>query len=451
MDIAQKKLLKTSLDEMRMSQLKDANLSGGLADADLVHGSLDLISRQITGFTSRGATAIGNLARSLRLASLTAQRRASTATVSRVIASEIIARWKGRTYESLTADELETFDKVLVEWFEKQDRVRTHAVPCTITPFYSEPFSVGPTRFVHMHDFPPKTMGLPEDFPKNDPLGAALIDFGRQHWAPWIAVVAVPGREEKQSVRTADIAVDIALAILQLTVGPDLRRISRATARSGPLWRVDWHLTDEQIGGGTSNQEPARSLSQPVFAGILEKYQPALSGMGRRLEDFLAGTSAVASLDESWCNAAYWYHQALGEDLETVAIAKLETCMEVLLSAESTSGSTRRLLEAFSALWGLSRDDTVGDDPSDCITAGQMVDSIVTARSRILHGTWPTLGTDMPSAKGKGPCSFALAEMLAKRLLVDTSAYLDAYVEAGGKDCPISDFLFWVQNNRDPT
>ena len=50
----------------------------------------------------------------------------------------------------------------------------------------------------------------------------------------------------------------------------------------------------------------------------------------------------------------YWLHQALAESIDTIAIAKLETALEVLLRAESSRGSEQRMLEILSAFftWG---------------------------------------------------------------------------------------------------
>ena len=56
--------------------------------------------------------------------------------------------------------------------------------------------------------------------------------------------------------------------------------------------------------------------------------------MGRRLSAYLEATSVVPDLDEAWCNVMYWFHEAMAECLDTVAVAKLETSIEVLFRAE---------------------------------------------------------------------------------------------------------------------
>ncbi len=56
--------------------------------------------------------------------------------------------------------------------------------------------------------------------------------------------------------------------------------------------------------------------------------------------------NAVAVLERE---AQSWLHQALAESIDSIAIAKLETALEVLLRVESSKGSTKRMLEVLDA------------------------------------------------------------------------------------------------------
>jgi hypothetical protein len=80
-------------------------------------------------------------------------------------------------------------------------------------------------------------------------------------------------------------------------------------------------------------------------------------------------TSPVAGLDEAWCNTTYWYHEALGEILDTIVVAQLETAIEVRFRAESISGRKRRLLGSFEAIFGMMEGDFINQ--SSKITVGQ--------------------------------------------------------------------------------
>jgi hypothetical protein len=62
------------------------------------------------------------------------------------------------------------------------------------------------------------------------------------------------------------------------------------------------------------------------------------------VRSFTSGTFRLPLLEQAWCDAAYWLHEALAEQIDAIAIAKLETALEVLLRAENNSGSNQRLL-----------------------------------------------------------------------------------------------------------
>jgi len=194
------------------------------------------------------------------------------------------------------------------------------------------------------------------------------------------------------------------------------------------------------------NLGPALDYSPDFIVQHLDSSKPLLESMGRRLGAYLAATSALPNLDEAWCNAAYWYHEALAERLDTVAVAKLETAMEVLLGAESVTGSKKRLLEGFEALFGLQKDGQV--NPPNPVTVDQLVVAITTARSRILHGTWPTLHFDLPTAKGKPTVAYSDVEFLTRMLLLNFSVQMDAYQDAGQTGDTTEALLSWANAAR---
>jgi Resolvase, N terminal domain len=83
--------------------------------------------------------------------------------------------------------------------------------------------------------------------------------------------------------------------------------------------------------------------------------------------------------------------------LDSIAVAKLETVIEVLLGAESSRKSEKRLCEALHAFHGVSENDPIATDPS--VTIKQYVKGIVGPRSRFLHGTWSTLGENAEATR----------------------------------------------------
>ena len=226
-----------------------------------------------------------------------------------------------------------------------------------------------------------------------------------------------------------------------------MRQLSRATGRAAPSWRVDVSQTSlGNLNIKTSNQMPGLARAPELIAQHLVGIRPALESTGRRLEGFLTATSPLPELDSAWCNAAYWYHEALAETLDTVAVAKLETAIEVLFRAENMSKSKRRLLDSFDAMFGLAPGDFL--DPGKTVSVEQIVIAITTARSRVLHGTWPTLHSDLPTQTGRLTARYADVEALARTLLLHFSIYLDSYQQAGNTDDNTEAFIAWMKAGR---
>jgi hypothetical protein len=275
-----------------------------------------------------------------------------------------------------------------------------------------------------------------------------LIELAVQRYANWIALVDVPGRAIDESNNAAVIAADIALAAVQLVCpGDDMRGLARATGRAAPVWRAG--VSKESSGSintATTNRLPALARAPELLVQHLALARPLLESMGRRLAAYLAATSPLPDLDEAWCNAAYWYHEALAEKLDTVAVAKLETAIEVLFRAENMSLSKQRLLRSFDAIFGLKGSDPL--NPASTVTVEQLVIAITTARSRVLHGTWPTLQTDLPTAKGEHSVTYGDVESLTRMLLLQFSAHIDAYQAAGMTDDTTDALVAWIKNER---
>lgn len=452
------------------------SLSDVLQRNDVHNASINLRTLTATGFSRDGVKAIIGLAKTFRPSSGQNSYKASNATLAKFIAGEIITLWKTRSAASLSVADFDQLHAAVDAWFAMQTQVRQHIVPCTLFPHRVGSFAVGPVTFHHLHDLPTESFGISRDefWPKPPPhwkqwlrnVWAALrekpvvavkpggfhfeqiIELAIQRHAHWMALVDVPGRAMAESISTADLAADIALAAVQLVCpGDDMRGLARATGRAAPVWRAD--LSKVSGGGlsiGTSNRVPALARTLELIVQHLGSVTPVLESMGRRLAAYLAATSPLPDLDEAWCNAAYWYHEALAESLDTVAVAKLETAIEVLFRAESMSGSKQRLLDSFDAIFGLKGSDLI--NPPSTVTVEQLVVAITTARSRVLHGTWPTLHNDLPTAKGKPAVSYADVEFLARMLLLQFSVQMDAYQDAGKTEDTTEALVAWMKAER---
>lgn len=447
-----------------------------LSTEGIVSASLNLADGTATGFTHAGLESLGTLARSIRQSRETYSHLASNSTVVKVLARQLRSLLKTRASNSLAEEDFDTLDSSVHDWFQSLTRVRKHFIPCVIAPYPAQPFTIGPVTFRHISQLSRDELGMwghtrPTARPKSpenwlqrlfskllnkdkkttapsEPQHESLLRFIRERNSPWIATVLICGRAEEESLAAADIAADISLAILQLALPSfSLRQIARATARSSPLWRAQaWKPSDGRIRERVINQEPARTISQDLFAAGIFSARDALESMGRRLASYTDSVSLLPALDEAWCNATYWYHEALAEHLETVAIAKLETSIEVLFRSESMSGSRKRMLESLDAVFGIGEHDPISSRTN--VTARQFVAAIVTARSRVLHGTWPTLGTDLPGEDGQLQITYADVEPLARNLLVSFSRFLDSYQTLDSPADTTEALMRWVKERR---
>lgn len=431
--------------------LDDRDLTAFLNGKGLVHTSINILGETVSGFTRQGMKTLSTLADDFRMGRAHGARLVSRRTLAKTLAQVAIAQWKDRAPGELSDPELVKFGSEIADWFDRQDRVRIHYVPCNMSTWPMPPFTVGPVSFFPLHEFPVADFGLdreevwPNEGKQRSLMAESYLNEGifrlaQMRNAETIAEVAVPGREAGRSALTADIAVDVALSIFQLLMPPGLfGRAARATARSAPVWSARLSRDDSGISPATQNDEPGRVLVPGGVAEILTMQADALASTGRRLQAYLDGSGPLPTLDEAWCNAAYWYHEALAEPLETVAIAKFETAIEVLFRAENSSGSKKRLLLGLEAFFGVGKDANLRGG----MTADQFAASIVTSRSRVLHGTWPTLHTELPDGNGGIRVSVNDAEALARMLLLRFSMAVDQYAAAGEVEDTVEAFLGW--------
>lgn len=429
----------------------------------LVEASIDVVNLTATGFTSDGIRAIAALARSFRNPESQFSHQASNPTLSKFIAGEIMHRWRSSDVMTIETSELQELAASVAAWFARLNEVKQHVVPCILFLHQVPPIKIGPVRFFHAWDFPTEEFDISrqEFWPslgEGETVANAAAAPGGFHFerllqiasrrdASWLAIVDVPGRADPESQRSADTAVDIALGVIQLLCpGKDMHRIARTTGRSTSTYRADVYQSPTGISTPLSNLMPALVRSPEVIEQHFRESVPALEIMGRRLQGFLDATSELPNLNSAWCNAVYWYHQALAEDLDTVAAVKLETAIEVLFSSGNNKGSTARMLQGIEGMLGLEKDHQIG--PASTVTVKDVVAAISTARSRVLHGTWPTLHNDLPGSAGSFSLSVGDIEVIARSLLMHYPIYLEAYQAKGMADDKAEPFLDWIVSER---
>lgn len=335
----------------------------------LVEASINLHLEAVSGFIRAGMVALSQLARELRSRSGLGARSVSRQSLTKALAQLAIASWAERPIGPLNELALADFDEKISAWFAAQNIVRVHYIPCNLNAWPTEAFVIGPVRFYPFHEIPVERFGLTREnaWPAGEEVmsGLAEIHFGdlfkmaRMRNAGTIAEVSIPGREQTQSDLTADITVDVALAIVQLLTPPGIyKRASRATSRAAPAWWARLSTTGGTVSSGSQNDQPGLTFSPGALEMTLAQFAHILDSMARRLQSYVDGSGVLPTLDETWCNAAYWYHEAVAEPLDTVAIAKFETSIEVLFRSESSSGSKKRLLQGLEAFYGKKKTTT---------------------------------------------------------------------------------------------
>lgn len=327
------------------------------------------------------------------------------------------------------------------EWFADKASPRRVFVPCVISRTPAPRFDVGPVTFefidrVTTSDFCPYGGG---DAALDRRGFDDLVRWMRERDADWLARVSVDGCERKRAEEIAELAVDLAIVALQLAA-PYLntRTMTRLDARRGTSQK---HTLSEARGyhnAGWIRKEPGMAIGRGTLPDILQRTAPIFTAVGNVVRSFASGSFRMPALERAWCDAAYWLHQALSESIDTIAIAKLETALEVLLRAESSRGSERRMLEILSAFFGLKPEDPVTS--GSLLSARQFAHNVVRDRSRILHGTWSTL-----NARG---IDRAGMEGFVVTVLRTAVIELEAYAHSEGPADDIEKFLSWVRQRK---
>jgi hypothetical protein len=258
--------------------------------------------------------------------------------------------------------------------------------------------------------------------------------------ANWIATVVIDRCMESRAQEIANLSVDIALAGLQLVIPLDhSAQLSRLTARTIPSSLQSVSRCNGRITMRLSNQQAGLSMGDGALNHFLTTGKMLVDAIGNRVAAFIDGASAFPLLEQAWADAAYWFHEALAEPLDTIAVSKFETAIEVLLRAESTLGSKAIILKAIQAFYSLTGDQCI--NPQSQLTVEKFAIGLVTDRSRILHGTWSTLNHSLRDSR-------ASLTSLVFTLLSNYALELERYKNLDGTTDNIDDILNSIESHR---
>ncbi|SEN88289.1 hypothetical protein [Bradyrhizobium sp. OK095] len=348
------------------------------------------------GILKEAGEALTDLAGNIFGGSQTYQRGVTFKDVFDELSDLIIFNFVEKRTVVPTITDLTFVEAELEKWF--QGKVASHLlyIPCRLSPWPAPSFSVGPVTFVYVQEFAEherKRTGAMFDITYGEMFkGMAL------HSATWIATVEVGGCMPNRAQERGNLAVDIAIAGIQLIVPLDHSAgMTRLTARSVPAALQTVTRSNGHTSTSVTNQEPGLSMGDGTFNHFLTSKQALLKAISPRVSAYVDGFGTFPVLEQAWADSAYWFHEALAEPLDTIAVPKLETAIEVLLRAESTSGSKSRVLKAIHAFYGLTKGQLI--NPKSQITVEKFATGFVTDRSRILHGTWSTLNYSLRDSR----------------------------------------------------
>ena len=291
----------------------------------------------------------------------------------------------------LRSDDVAGLAAQLGKWFQQEAEPREVFVPCAVSPWPAPEFAIGPVRFIYMDDVPRTDFYPPHadsmrrrDFDK-------MLERMKSERAHWLAQISVEGCDRERGEEIGALAADLAIVTLQLALPTswNTRNMSRLDARRGGANSQTLSRTATTDCGGHSTHDAGLTIGHGAMQDILRTCAPLVDAVGRCVTAFANGRFTVPRLEQAWCDAAYWYHEALAERIDSIAVVKLETSLEVLLRSTSTKGSQSRIRSVLEAFFGLRPEDPVV--PGSPTTAEDFAKSLVGDRSQILHGTMSTL------------------------------------------------------------
>ena len=347
----------------------------------------------------------------------------------------------GRDPSTIGSEDAEALIAHFEKWFADKALSRRVFVPCVISPTRAPRFEIGPIKFEFIDRLPTS------DFYPRDGESAAedrygfdrLLEWMREGAVDWLACVSVEGCERARAEEIAELAVDLTIVALQLAAPYlDTRSMARLDARRGTRQKRTLSEANGQHWMGWTRKEPGMVIGAGTLPDILQKAAPLFTAVGDMMRSFTSGTFRLPVLEQAWCDAAYWLHEALAKRIDAIAIAKLETALEVLLRAENNSGGDQRLLAILNAFFDLRPDVPVF--PGAELNTRQFARNVNRDRSRILHGTWSTLSTrglDRAGMEG-----FVITVL--RRAVIE----LEVYAHSPGSADDPDKFLRWMQQRK---
>lgn len=393
----------------------------------------------LVGILPAGISALEKLTDLIFASSPNIERGTNYSSFQEELFSLILSTFLGRDASGIESTDLLDLRQKLNEWFLARAARRLVFVPCMISPWPSPSFHVGPVKFTFLEEFQRAQAASPqaEDF-RDLHLNSLLEEMQREH-SHWMAEVEIDGCDVNRATEIANLAVDLAITGLQLVAPYLTKGMARLFDRRGTGQIVTVHKSNERYSGGWSRVDPGTSIGPNYLAKIVYDARITIESVGTRVRSFATGNYSLPVIERAWCDAAYWLHQGIAEAIDSIAVTKLETAIEILLHAENSKGSERRMLLALDTFFALKPNDLVA--PNSQTTAKEFAKGLVRDRSRILHGTWSTLNTRLAASRES-------LEHVAMVMIRSSAIELDLYLKSGSPNDDVEAFLSWVAARR---
>lgn len=250
----------------------------------------------------------------------------------------------------------------------------------------------------------------------------------------------VEGCDRARGEEIGALAIDLALVMLQLALPTswNTRNISRLDARRDGANSQTFSRTATSESGSHSSHDAGVTIGEGTMQKILQDFSKLANAVGLCVTAFASGRFQLPNLQRAFCDAAYWFHEALAEKIDSIAIVKLETSLEVLLRSQSSKGSQARIRAVLEAFYGLASKDPVV--PGSTQTADDFAKNVVSDRSQFLHGTLSTLQPHI-GIDWEGLEEFVQA--VVRRAVIELADYSNLAMASDR----VEDFLDWGRDS----
>lgn len=395
-------------------------------------------ANSLVGIRVAASESLFNLANLLFDNSTEFQRSTTYSELTDKLVDLLLKNYPDRKGSDVSSEDFESVEAELHAWFRSIIGTHLLYVPCVLTPYSAASFHIGPVKFMHIDDFIADERAMePENF---DFSFSRLLEAMERESAKWLALISIEKCTQARAWEIGNRAVDVAVTGIQLVVPLwGSLQMSRMTGRMNPRFRESVSRTNGSYQGGSTNEQPGLSVGSGTLELFLMHGQAIIAALGPRIESFIQGAGRLPKLEQAWADAAYWFHEGLAEPLDTIAVPKLETAVEVLLRSENASGSTTRLIKAICSFYDRTHTQLINEGSE--ITVAKFAKNISRDRARILHGTWPTLNHSLRVSR---PTLTGLVhDLLAKYALE-----LEIYIAKPGASDEIDNFLDAVKARR---